>query len=181
MTRDPSDSDSEQLHFWSFVDHAIARTARELPEIDPQAMRLVLTLHRAASMLVYDLESTVHRPRGWSWPGFRVLFVIWLTGPVEAKQVAELSGMSRAAVSALVATLSRDGLVVKERSPHDGRAVHLSLTERGRASITEAFRAHNEREQEWAGTLSKDERETLITLLQKMTAGSVRFGVRHRS
>lgn len=181
MTPEPSDGDSDQLDFWSFVDHAIARTARELPGIDPLAMRLVLTLHRAANMLVYDLESTVHRPRGWSWPGFRVLFVIWLTGPLEAKQVAELSGMSRAAVSALVATLGRDGLVVKERSPLDGRAVHLSLTEQGHEAITRAFRAHNAREQEWAGTLSEDERETLIALLQKMTANSVRFGVRHRS
>lgn len=39
----------------------------------------------------------------------------------------------------------------------------------------------SEREQEWAGTLGKDERETLIALLQKMTAGCVHFGVRHRS
>ena len=44
-----------------------------------------------ANMVVYDLESTVHRPRGWSWPGFRVLFAIWLSAPVEAKKVAELA------------------------------------------------------------------------------------------
>lgn len=52
---------------------------------------MVLTLHRAANMLVYDLESAVHRPCGWSWPGFRALFAIWLSGPVEVKKVAELS------------------------------------------------------------------------------------------
>ena len=54
-------------------------------------MRLVLTLHRVTTALVYDLESTVHRPRGWSWSGFRVLFVLWLGGPLVAKRVAELS------------------------------------------------------------------------------------------
>ncbi|MCZ0984741.1 MarR family winged helix-turn-helix transcriptional regulator [Streptomyces diastatochromogenes] len=173
--------DNEQLHFWSFIDHAITRTTGELPDVDPVAMRLVLSLHRAANMLVYDLESTVHRPRGWSWPGFRVLFVVWLTGPVEAKKVAELSGMSRAAVSALVATLEKDGLLTKERAPHDGRAVHLRLTEEGRSAITEAFRAHNAREQEWAGSLSQDEQLLLITLLEKLTAHSVHFDARHRA
>lgn len=173
-------SDAEHLHFWSFIDHAVERAGRELPGVDPLAMRLVLTLHRAANMLVYDLESTVHRPRGWSWPGFRVLFAIWLAGPVEAKKVAELSGMSRAAVSALVATLEKDGLVSKERAPYDGRAVQLRLTDAGREAITSAFRAHNEREQEWAGSLSEDELHTLIALLGKLTTHSTHFDARHR-
>ena len=57
------------LGFWSFVDYAVDRTAERMPGIDPLAMRMVMTLHRAASMIVYDIESSVHRPRGWSWPG----------------------------------------------------------------------------------------------------------------
>src|SRR5690349_15505101 len=106
-------------------------------------MRVVLSLHRATNMLVYDFESTVHRPRGWSWPGFRVLFVLWLAAPLEARKTAELSGMSRAAVSALVNTLERDGLVTKERAPYDGRAILLRLTPKGHDAITDAFRSHN--------------------------------------
>jgi DNA-binding MarR family transcriptional regulator len=172
--------DVEHLHFWSFIDHAVDRAGRELPGVDPLAMRLVLTLHRAANMLVYDLESTVHRPRGWSWPGFRVLFAIWLSGPVEAKKVAELSGMSRAAVSALVTTLERDGLVGKKRAAYDGRAVQLRLTDAGLGAITSAFRAHNEREQKWAASLSEEEQHTLIDLLGKLTAHSTHFDARHR-
>ncbi|MER8223557.1 MarR family transcriptional regulator [Streptomyces sp. NPDC094143] len=171
----------DELHFWSFVDYAVARTTQELPGVDPAAMRLVLMLHRAVNMLVYDLESSVHRPRGWSWPGFRVLFVIWLTGPVEAKQAAELTGMSRAAVSALVNTLERDGLVSRTRSPQDGRAVHLTLTEQGLDAITEAFRAHNAREQDWAGSLSQEEQATLTELLGKLITASGRFDARHRA
>ncbi|MBL1102008.1 MarR family transcriptional regulator [Streptomyces sp. 205] len=144
-------------------------------------MRMVLSLHRAANMLVYDLESTVHRPRGWSWPGFRVLFAIWLTAPLEARKVAELSGMSRAAVSALVNTLERDGLVRKERAPYDGRAILLGLTPKGHQAITEAFRAHNAREQDWAGALSKDEQRTLICLLEKISAHSADIEAKQRS
>jgi len=173
--------DTDHLHFWSFIDYAVARASSELPSLNPLAMRLLFTLHRAANMVFYDLESTVHRPRGWSWAGFRVLFVLWLAGPLESKQVAELSGMSRAAVSALVRTLERDGLATKERAPSDGRAVHLTLTEAGHEAITRAFLAHNAREQEWAASLSEDEQRTLVALLEKLTAHSVDVGARQRA
>lgn len=170
----------EQLDYLSFVDHAINVAGRELPEVDPAAMRLVLTLHRVTSALVYDLEASVHRPRGWTWPGFRVLFVLWLAGPAEAKRVAELSGMSRAAVSALVNTLQRDGLVERRQADHDRRAVRLTLTGAGHDAITDAFRAHNQREQAWAGLLTATEGATLVKLLEKLTAGRDSIAARRR-
>jgi hypothetical protein len=48
-------------------------------------------------------------------------------------------------------------------------------------AVPGAFRAHNDREQEWANVLSPDEREALIGLLQKLTAHSVHFEARHRT
>lgn len=51
--------------------------------------------------------------------------------------------MSRAAVSALVNTLKRDGLVRKERAAHDGRTVGHSLTDSGQEATTSAFLAHS--------------------------------------
>jgi DNA-binding MarR family transcriptional regulator len=162
----------EELDYLGFIDYAIEHTRRELPEIDSDAMRLVLTLHRVTSALVYDLESSVHRPRGFSWAGFRVLFVLWLAGPLEAKRVAELSGMSRAAVSALANTLERTGLASRRRADHDGRGIVLTLTPAGHDAITEAFRAHNQREQAWAGTLTEDENATLVGLLEKLMAAA---------
>jgi DNA-binding MarR family transcriptional regulator len=171
----------DDLDFWSFIDYAGGQTHERLPEVDPLAMRLVMTLHRVAGMVVYDVESTVHRPRGWSWSGFRAMFCVWLTEPVEAKKVAELTGMSRAAVSALVATLERDGLVTKHRAPHDGRAVQLGLTDNGRHAITSDFHAHNNREREWAAALTDSEQRTLIELLDKLAVHSAGFGARHRA
>ncbi|WP_236791298.1 MarR family winged helix-turn-helix transcriptional regulator [Amycolatopsis sp. GM8] len=163
---------TDDLDYLSFVDYAIAKTTAELPKVDAGAMRLGLTLHRLTSALVYDWESTVHRPRGWSWGGFRVLFVLWLAGPLEAKRVAQLSGMSRAAVSALVNTLERDGLVTRTQSEHDRRAVQLALTGAGHEAIISAYEAHNERERAWADALSKPEQTILIGLLEKLTTSS---------
>ncbi|AHH95645.1 DNA-binding MarR family transcriptional regulator [Kutzneria viridogrisea] len=171
----------EQLDYVSFVDYAIDRVTAGGAAVDPVAMRLVLTLHRVTSALVYDVESGVHRPRGLSWPGFRVLFVLWLAGPLEAKRVAELSGMSRAAVSALVNTLERDGLVSRSRAEHDGRAVTLALTPGGIESITDAYLAHNAREQVWASALTGPEQRTLIGLLQKLMDGPAAESARRRT
>lgn len=169
MATDPAES--EELGYLSFVEYAVRRTTTELPGVDPEAMRFGLTLHRLASALVYDWESTVHRPRGWSWSGFRVLFVLWLAGPLEAKRVAALSGMSRAAVSAVANTLERDGLVTREPADHDRRAVTMALTTTGHDAIAGAYQEHNHRERAWASSLSAAEQATLIALLEKLITG----------
>lgn len=178
MTAEPAEPAG--LDYLTFVDYAIRRTSTELPAVDPVAMRLCLTLHRLASTLVYDWESTVHRPRGWSWGGFRVLFALWMAGPLEAKNVARLAGMSRAAVSALVKTLERDGLVTRKQAEHDRRAVLLNLTEAGHDAITSTFEEHNKREQAWAKALTKPERTILIGLLEKLATSDAATEAKQR-
>jgi DNA-binding MarR family transcriptional regulator len=168
------------LDFLTFPRHALAEARHRLPELDVDAMRLILMLHRVTNALVYDLESSVHRPRGWSWAGFRLLFVLWISGPLEGKQVAALAEMSRAAVSNLVNTLDRAGLVRRETSPTDARAVLLSLTPDGAKQFEAAFGEHNTREREWASMLNRDERRLLITLLDKMSRGAGEDWVNHR-
>ena len=177
----PEDGGTGELDFWSFVDYAVDRASSRLPDMDTEATRLVLMLSRAAGMLVYDLESSVHRPRGLSFPGFRVLFVLWNVGPQESRRVAELTGMSRAAVSALVKTLERDGFVQRRHLEHDRRMVELSLSERGESAIASTFAAHNQREQLWAQSLSREERETMFVLLRKIMERRSIEEVRRRS
>jgi len=62
--------------------------------------------------------------------------------------------MTRAGVSNLTSALIERGLIVRRPSATDGRGAVLSMTEAGRAAITEIFRAHNEREAEWAALLT---------------------------
>ncbi|MFT4081537.1 MAG: MarR family transcriptional regulator [Nocardioides sp.] len=158
--------------FLSFVDVAVADiTARE-PSLDEESMRLVLLLHRVTNSIVYDLESTVHRPAGWTWAAFRLLFTLWVTGPVDSKTAASTSGMSRPAVTALVRTLERDGLIQRLRDPNDGRSVVITLTAKGHRQMSETFRQHNERERNWMSALSGDERQALMSALTKLSAAA---------
>jgi DNA-binding MarR family transcriptional regulator len=174
------DDEREELDFWSFVELAGGRLAEEFGFPHRLATRLLLTLNRASAIVTYDLESTVHRPRGHSWAGFRLLFVTWLAGPLEPTAAARLTGMSRAAVSNLTKPLIADGLLARTPAERDGRSVRLSLTDAGRAEMLEVFRAHNEREREWAGVLTDAEQQILVLLLNKLIAGSDRFGARGR-
>ena len=152
----------------AFVERAVDDTAGRLPEVDREAMRLVLLLHRVTNAVVYDLESTVHRPAGWSWSAFRAMFTLWISGPLEPSRLAEQSGMSRQAVSALAKTLEADGLVERRTAEHDARSVVLSLAPLGAERLEQVFVDHNRRESEWAGALDPDDRRTLTRLLTRL-------------
>jgi DNA-binding MarR family transcriptional regulator len=152
----------------AFVDRAVLDAPDRLDGIDRQAMQLILMLHRVTNVVVYDLESQVHRPAGWSWSAFRALFTLWISGPLEPSRLAETSGMSRQAVSSLVKTLAADGLIERTAADHDARSVVLSLTDTGARRLEAAFREHNGREADWAAALEPDERETMIRLLTKL-------------
>lgn len=156
----------------SFVERAVAGAAARVDDTDTEAMELVMLLHRVTNAVVYDLESTVHRPAGWSWSAWRALFTLWISGPLEPSRLAELSGMSRQAVSALAKTLEADGLIERRGADRDARSVVLSISRAGELRLTRAFRDHNRREVEWADALDPDERATLTHLLAKLADAS---------
>jgi DNA-binding MarR family transcriptional regulator len=162
---DPGFSDRD---FLSFAEVAVDATIERLPDVDASAMRMVMLLHRVSSAIVYDLESTVHRPAGWSWSAFRLLFTLWISGPVESGRAAQLSGMSRAAVSSLTNTLSGTGLLARSPSFRDSRAVLLALTADGEHALASTFGRHNRREVEWASLLTPSELEVLNAALAKL-------------
>ncbi len=164
----------------AFVAKALDRAADQLPGIDLEAMQLVLLLHRVTNVVIYDLESIVHRPAGWSWSAFRALFTLWISGPLEPSKLATESGMSRQAVSALAKTLTSDGLIERTTVEGDGRSIVLSLTEHGKRRLDKAFREHNVRESEWVSALSATEQRTLTALLTKLADAGQQSWVSHR-
>lgn len=170
----------DELTFLGFVEHAANEAHHRLPDLDHTSMQLVLTLSRIASAVTYDIESSVHRPAGWSWAGFRIMFALWVAGPREAKTVASLTGMSRAAVSNLLRTLIRDGYVARRTHPDDARAIEVRLTPSGAAQLVPVFAQHNAREAAWAAVLDDEEKSQLLSLLNKLSARGREPWVRQR-
>jgi MarR family transcriptional regulator, negative regulator of the multidrug operon emrRAB len=174
-------TDSAEPDFWSFIETANTKLATEYGFEHQLATEVLLTLNRASNIVTYDLEASIHRPRGWSWSSFRLLFVTWLAGPIEPKRAAELTGMSRAAVSNLSKTLIADGLLARTPDETDGRSVRLALTEDGHARMIESFADQNERENAWASVLTEPEQRILVMLLNKLITNRSQFDVKGRN
>ena len=138
-----------------------------VPEADLLAFSTVFTLIRAADRVTYELDAAQRR-MGWTWPGFRILFWVWLLGPLEPR-----------AIASLVSTSPSQHL---ERAEHPG-ARRLRPAYRGAPrtagssrSISppvggpdpEAFKAVNTREREWLAPFSADEQRVLARLLGRL-------------
>jgi DNA-binding MarR family transcriptional regulator len=125
---------------------------------------LMFNLTRLYGRMSQDFEM-LHRRRGWTWAGFRIMNVLWALGPVGLRDVARLSGGSRAAISSALNTLQRDGLVDRIRDNADRRLVRLELTQRGRSALQDAIREQADRERQWLSVLDVSDRRLLSGLL----------------
>ena len=150
---------------------ALLRDKHRVAEvIGPESIdraELVFNLSRLMNRLGQDFE-TLHRQNGISWSGFRTLNVLWTLGPVELRDIARLSGASRASIWSALKTLERDGLVSRTRDSADKRLVHLSLTDEGRAVCEVSIRAQAKREAEWFSSLSHTDATKLRLLLERL-------------
>jgi DNA-binding MarR family transcriptional regulator len=146
---------------------AQARVGEVVPGADLTAFAVAFSIVRAAERVTLELE-TAHQPMGWTWPGFRVMWRLWLLGPLEPRQIAEISSSSRASVSSALNTLERNGFVERRRGSGDRRLVNVELTTKGSERMAEAFAAANARERKLVGRLSAEERSTLTQLLGRL-------------
>ena len=109
------------------------RVAEFAPEADLDVLGTSFDLVRVSNQLINDFETNVHRPLGWSWAGFRIMFVVAVAGPLEPARVARLAGVTRASISAVLNTLERDGFATRCASPAtEGSSRSSSPSEGGR-------------------------------------------------
>jgi DNA-binding MarR family transcriptional regulator len=95
---------------------------------------------------------------------------VWVSGPLEPRRIARLAGISRAAVSSVLNTLERDGLVQRARDKSDRRLVTVRLTPEGRRRLLAAYRRQNSRERELLAPLDATELATFTELLRRLLA-----------
>ncbi|MFI9005612.1 MarR family winged helix-turn-helix transcriptional regulator [Actinosynnema sp. NPDC053489] len=137
---------------------------------DAEAFGLSYNVLHLAYMMITDYEALVHREQGWTMPGFRLMFKLWLLGPTQPARLADLSGTTRSAMSNLINTLERAGLVQRTRDGQDRRVVFVALTEEGRAAVSGVFPRQNEREARWFAVLDAEERAQMVRLIRRVVA-----------
>ena len=86
----------------------------DVPGIDLAVFRAMFGLSRATPRLIADFESAVQRPHGLSWAGFRLLFCLQVSGPLQTGELARLLFTTAPTVSSVVNTLEARRLVRRE-------------------------------------------------------------------
>lgn len=136
-------------------------------QVDEASAELLFNLNRAVNRLSLDFES-LHRRQGLSWSGFRILNVIWVLEDAEVRDIARLSGASRATTWSALNTLERNGYVNRTRDTQDRRMVRVRLTESGLTTLKQAIGSQAAREAQWFSIFDAPEREILSRMLGQL-------------
>ena len=92
-------------------------------------------------------------------------------GPQPMSAIADHLGVVRSAVTPLVDTLEREGIVRRERFSQDRRVWHVDLTARGREIHDAEAAVYREVAAQMLAPLEVAERETLISLIERVREG----------
>ncbi len=152
--------------------HTIAETERQVSlvlgskALDFESMAVVANIFRASNNLRNHLERSVLQAHNLSWTGFVVLWVVWIWGPVETREVARESGISKGTLTGVMKTLEGRGYLVRDRGKTDGRLVDVSLTKAGTNLMDGLFPQFNQEETQVASVLSSQEKADISRLLR---------------
>ncbi|MBW4721284.1 MarR family winged helix-turn-helix transcriptional regulator [Saccharothrix obliqua] len=160
-----ADDVATEQDYERFARHRIAEIGG-----DAEAFGLSYNVLHLAYVMITDYEALVHREQGWTMPGFRLMFKLWILGPTQPARLADLSGTTRSAMSNLINTLERAGLVERRRDDHDRRVVFVALTEEGRTAVSGVFPHQNAREARWFDVLDPAERAQMVELIRRVVA-----------
>lgn len=125
------------------------RIAAEAPGTDLLVHQSMMDLVRASLRLDADFDAAAHRPRGITYAGWRLLFCLWSAGPLQTSELARLLAITAPTVSSTMKTLEARGLLERDRTSEDRRAVTVRITPAGDAVVVDAFAAMHARARRW--------------------------------
>ncbi len=156
--------------------HTLGETERQVVDrvgqlpLDYAAMAVVSNLFRASNAVRNHLERTVLSSQNMSWTAFVVLWVTWIWEPIETRNVALESGISKATLTGVLTTLEKRGWVTREKSETDGRLVLVRMTPAGRELMQALFPEFNLEEQRVVESIDAGTLDTFADLLRAVTA-----------
>ena len=126
-------------------------------------------LRRAQSAVFADFAGTFARAGEALTPGeFGLLVLVERNGGLSQMTLARALGIDRSTLVPILDRLQERGLVVRRRSPTDGRMHALALTPNGTKALARYTKLVRGHERRIATGLSADETRTLLELLDKV-------------
>jgi MarR family transcriptional regulator, organic hydroperoxide resistance regulator len=137
-------------------------------QLDFRAMGVVSNLFRASTAIRRHMEATVLAADKLSWTSFVALWVLWVWGEMESRDLASAIGISRPTSTGVVTTLERRGWAERRRSERDGRMVRVALTPEGERKIADLFPRFNAEERAVTSHLTAEEQDAMAAMLRSM-------------
>ena len=135
-------------------------------KLDFAAMAAVSNIYRAANVIRNHMERTVLSGEDLSWAAFTVLFVLWIWGEQQTRDLAAEAGVTKGTLTGVLKTLEKRGLARRRAHESDGRLVMVSLEPKGVGVIERLFPAFNRGEAQVSAGLTSREKDQLASLLR---------------
>lgn len=125
---------------------------------------------RQASRQVTQFYERYLAPTGLRATQFSILAKLHRAGPVTINTLADALVMDRTTLGRNILPLERDGLLRTERSPADGRAKELRLTEAGLRKLKEAYDAWSAAQAQFSALFGAERAGDLRALMREVSA-----------
>ncbi|MFI7677084.1 MarR family winged helix-turn-helix transcriptional regulator [Actinophytocola sp. NPDC049390] len=150
------------------LDMVLEQWAAVRPDLDASPMGVIGRLSRLARVLDTELNRTFAE-HDLDRPSFDVLATLRRNDrPLTPAELMRSSMITSGAVTQRVDRLAARGLVARTPSPTDGRVVHVSLTDEGRALIDRALPDHVANEHRILAALTEEDRDALADVLRRL-------------
>lgn len=150
----------------------LEKAAELMPEIDVQAVEVLVQFLQASDEIHHSILDHLERDYQLSEGKLTVMIILYqATTGLPPSKLAEKANVTRATISAMLRRMIRDGLAYSFSDPEDGRGKVVSLSEKGRAFLTEILPDHYLKISQVMNRLRADEQIVLMKLLRKIVDG----------
>jgi len=140
----------------------------------------VLFAVRALAQRINDDSTERLTEVGLTARQYNYLSVIYVEERVTPNEIGRLIHTANPTVTSMLNALERDGLIVREQHPADGRSSVVTLTPRGKALYERAFQLHHDPIEETMAALTTEERKKLVDVLVRLGDSFANTGVRKK-
>ena len=109
---------------------------------------------------------------GLSQPQFFLLIALYEEDNILITRLAEKVALDKSTLTGILDRLERDGLITRQATPDDRRALYIRLTERSRSLRDDLTSIYNNTNQQFLARLTEHEREVFDNILGKLQTAS---------
>ena len=127
-------------------------------------------LHNKLVLNLWEIAHTMRRISEGKGSQKRILMLLRETGPITQSELTEQLGIQPGSASEVLGKLETAGLILRSPSETDRRTANICLTASGENAAEEACAQREVRHQQMFSSLSDEEKDSLLNLLDKVNA-----------